>query len=323
MAVPQCRPGHRWRRHDAGCGSNDGRRLKIRADARAAKCPRQRAWCPDRVAARLEREAARGRDGSEESRMERMASRRSVLAAAACGGLAALGMALLPAQGLAQGQSVKIGELNSYSRMAAFALISLAASVALIVVLLALGRLADHVGSVVFLVAFGWLSGLGLAQLYKIVAFLTWLECYGPVLGKMPTPRVQDLVVEARASVRYPDADVPPELEAICVKATALREERIPGARELHAEIERFLDGDRDGQIIERAKTLPTIPERMVRAARHVTRRPKRERPLQRHERASDRSLRPSNQRLAPRKPKAADRSGCARACKGSTRPRR
>ena len=53
--------------------------------------------------------------------MERMASRRSVLAAAACGGLAALGMALLPAQGLAQGQSVKIGELNSYSRMAAFA----------------------------------------------------------------------------------------------------------------------------------------------------------------------------------------------------------
>lgn len=88
-------------------------------------------------------------------------------------------------------------ELNS--RMAAFALASLAASVVLIIALLALGRLADHVGAVVFLVAFGWLSGLGLAQLYKIVAFLTWLECYGPVLGKAQTPRVQDLVVEPRA----------------------------------------------------------------------------------------------------------------------------
>lgn len=88
-------------------------------------------------------------------------------------------------------------ELNS--RMAAFALASLAASVALVVILLALGRLGDQTGAVVYLVAFGWLSGLGLAQLYKIVAFMTWLECYGPVLGKAPTPRVQDLVTETRA----------------------------------------------------------------------------------------------------------------------------
>jgi len=88
-------------------------------------------------------------------------------------------------------------ELNS--RTAGIALGYLGASVALIVVLLALGRLGDHVGAVVFLVAFGWLTGLGLSQLYKIVAFLTWLECYGPVLGKIQTPRVQDLVVEARA----------------------------------------------------------------------------------------------------------------------------
>jgi hypothetical protein len=88
-------------------------------------------------------------------------------------------------------------ELNS--RMAAYALVSLAASVALTLLLLAMGRLSDHAAAVVFLTAFGWLSGLGLAQLYKIVAFLTWLECYGPVLGKGPTPRVQDLVVESRA----------------------------------------------------------------------------------------------------------------------------
>jgi hypothetical protein len=88
-------------------------------------------------------------------------------------------------------------ELNS--RMAAYALVSLAASVVLTLLLLAIRRLGDHAAAVVFLIAFGWLSGLGLAQLYKIVAFLTWLECYGPVLGKGPTPRVQDLVVENRA----------------------------------------------------------------------------------------------------------------------------
>jgi hypothetical protein len=88
-------------------------------------------------------------------------------------------------------------ELNS--RMAVLALASLAASVVLMIALLALGRLADHAGAFVFLVAFGWLSGLGLAKLYKIVPFLTWLECYGPVLGKTATPRVQDLVVERRA----------------------------------------------------------------------------------------------------------------------------
>ncbi len=97
-------------------------------------------------------------------------------------------------------QSRKRRNIELNSRMAALAFASLAASVTLIVVLLALGRLTNELGAVIFLIAFGWLSGLGLAQLYKIIAFLTWLECYGPVLGKVPTPRVQDLVVEARAT---------------------------------------------------------------------------------------------------------------------------
>ena len=87
-------------------------------------------------------------------------------------------------------------ELNSRSALGAFA--GLYLSVLLIVGLAATGRLADHIPAVLYLVAFGWLSGLGLSQLYKIVPFLTWLECYGPVMGRKPTPRVQDLVVEKR-----------------------------------------------------------------------------------------------------------------------------
>ncbi|MEP4559804.1 MAG: hypothetical protein ABJ011_02340, partial [Nitratireductor sp.] len=91
----------------------------------------------------------------------------------------------------------RIIELNS--QMAVFAFAALAVAAALAVTLIVLGRLSEQVGALVFLIAFGWLTGLGLAKLYKIVAFLTWLECYGPALGRAATPRVQDLVVEARA----------------------------------------------------------------------------------------------------------------------------
>jgi hypothetical protein len=121
-----------------------------------------------------------------------------VLISAGAIGLAALGLYGRDIFYLYHARKRRHIELNS--RMAALALASLGASVVLIIVLLVLGQLADHVGAVVFLLTFGWLSALGLAQLYKIIAFLTWLECYGPVLGKARTPRVQDLVVEARAT---------------------------------------------------------------------------------------------------------------------------
>jgi serine/threonine-protein kinase len=53
--------------------------------------------------------------------------------------------------------------------------------------------------------------------------------------------------VEARPSLRAPEREVPPELEALLVQATALRpEDRTPSARALSEAIERFLDGDRD-----------------------------------------------------------------------------
>jgi serine/threonine protein kinase len=64
----------------------------------------------------------------------------------------------------------------------------------------------------------------------------------------------------ARASERAPDADVPPELDAICVRATMLRpEDRYPTARAMHEAIERFLEGDRD------------VERRRVKSAEHAS----------------------------------------------------
>ncbi|MBV8757789.1 MAG: serine/threonine protein kinase [Deltaproteobacteria bacterium] len=53
--------------------------------------------------------------------------------------------------------------------------------------------------------------------------------------------------IEARASVRAPAIEVPPELEAIWLKAIATQpESRYATARELGDAVERFLEGDRD-----------------------------------------------------------------------------
>jgi len=121
--------------------------------------------------------------------------------ALAAGGLLALAALSLYGRDIARLYSARkrrVIELNS--RMAGVALVHLAATAVLAVALIAGGTLGRHVGALVFLTAFGWLTGLGLAKLYKIVAFLTWLECYGPVLGKVETPRVQDLVAEPKAA---------------------------------------------------------------------------------------------------------------------------
>jgi hypothetical protein len=55
---------------------------------------------------------------------------------------------------------------------------------------------------------------------------------------------------DARPSLRAPRLDLPPELDAICVRATALDpRDRFASAREVVEAVERFLDGDRDLQI--------------------------------------------------------------------------
>jgi len=90
----------------------------------------------------------------------------------------------------------RVVELNIRAAGGAFA--ALAAASVLGIVLVLDGTLATQAGALVYLACFGWLGGLGLSQLYKIVPFLTWLECYGPVMGRKPTPRVQDLVAERR-----------------------------------------------------------------------------------------------------------------------------
>jgi len=87
-------------------------------------------------------------------------------------------------------------ELNS--GMALGALAAFAIALAFAIFLAIEGTNESTSGALGYLFLFGWLSGLGLSQLYKIIPFLTWLERYGGVLGKQSVPRVQDLVDEAR-----------------------------------------------------------------------------------------------------------------------------
>nr|WP_246245783.1 hypothetical protein [Mesorhizobium zhangyense] len=115
-------------------------------------------------------------------------------------GLAAAGAAALYGRDVVnfyRGRRRRELELNMQIAVLAFA--SLGLAVVLAAPLAALAGGERGIAASIYLVAFGWLSGLGLAKLYKIVPFMTWLECYGPVLGRTPTPRVQDLVSEAAA----------------------------------------------------------------------------------------------------------------------------
>jgi serine/threonine-protein kinase len=71
--------------------------------------------------------------------------------------------------------------------------------------------------------------------------------------------------VDARPSVRAPEADVPPELELACRRATRIdRDKRYAGARELCRAVESYLEGDRD---LELRRELAETHGRAARAA--------------------------------------------------------
>jgi hypothetical protein len=90
------------------------------------------------------------------------------------------------------------------------------------------------------------------ADVYALGAMLFELLALEPL---HPRGGVAELVEstlgggDARASVRAPERDVPPELEAICVRACAREPaDRHADVRELVAALQRYVDGDRDQQ---------------------------------------------------------------------------
>ena len=87
-------------------------------------------------------------------------------------------------------------EINMLASIPAFGALGLGLALLPIAIVAHAGDVTDAQG--MRDVVFGWLGGLTLAQLVKIVSFVTWLETYAPRLGRGPAPRVGDLVAMPR-----------------------------------------------------------------------------------------------------------------------------
>ncbi|GAU82045.1 hypothetical protein [Bosea sp. BIWAKO-01] len=87
-------------------------------------------------------------------------------------------------------------EINMLAGIPAY--VSLGLGIAQLPVAVAVAAGDRIIAALAFLLVFGWLSGLTLAQLVKIVSFMTWLEAYAPRLGRGPTPRVGELLAMPR-----------------------------------------------------------------------------------------------------------------------------
>jgi eukaryotic-like serine/threonine-protein kinase len=94
------------------------------------------------------------------------------------------------------------------------------------------------------------------ADVYALGAVLFELLTLEPLLGESLASDAKAVFeatltgVDARPSARAPQADIPPEFDAICERATHLDpERRHPSARELAEEVEAWLAGDRDVEL--------------------------------------------------------------------------
>jgi serine/threonine-protein kinase len=88
----------------------------------------------------------------------------------------------------------------------------------------------------------------GRADVYSLGCILFELLAQQPLYSRGQGALTEALVgIDSRPSVRAPQLDIPPELDAICTRATAVeREQRFATARELGDAVQRFLDGNRD-----------------------------------------------------------------------------
>jgi serine/threonine-protein kinase len=88
------------------------------------------------------------------------------------------------------------------------------------------------------------------ADVYALGVILFEILALEHVLAGLPSEQALQAIsngVDARPTTRARGADVPPELEAICVRATApAAADRFQTAEALSEVVERFLDGDRD-----------------------------------------------------------------------------
>lgn len=110
-----------------------------------------------------------------------MGSIEIAVTAALIPGIACIALYIVDIQTIYRQRKRKTIELNSAASIPAF--IALGLSILLAIALFWTGATDAMIAALVYLFTFGWLTGLSLAQLYKIVPFLTWLECYGPVMG--------------------------------------------------------------------------------------------------------------------------------------------